>query len=157
MSSNNSIQKALQFFIAPGLLVSFVLTLINLTKKVENQKLEGEKEVNSSTIGVEPNPEKVTIRQALPNETIQKITHGSLDKDIAFVAGESEMRLDVYESPFMYQYRKFKNMRKDENTEGYYVVDKNKEKQKETLFLYGRGPIFKYQDEYSDRFEGIDD
>lgn len=115
--------------------------------------------MNNLIVGVEPNPEKVTVRQVLPNETVQKITQGNLlDKDIAFVAGESEMRLEVYESPFMYQYRKFKNMKKDENTEGYYVVDKkNSKSEKETLFLYGRGPVFKYNDEYSDRFEGIDD
>jgi hypothetical protein len=87
------------------------------------------------------------------------------------------MPLSVYESPLMSSYRRFKKYKKDSNFDGYYIVHKQrikkKEKEDETvnqwmkriqvkdspevMFLYGRGPVFTFQDEFTDRFEGIDD
>jgi hypothetical protein len=90
------------------------------------------------------------------------------------------MPLSVYESPLMSSYRRFKKYKKDSNFDGYYIVHKQRIKKKEikskedetvnqwmkriqvkdspeVMFLYGRGPVFTYQDEFTDRFEGIYD
>jgi hypothetical protein len=40
--------------------------------------------------------------------------------------GETEMPLSVYESPLMYYYRKYRAMRKNDNSDGYYVVQKRR-------------------------------
>jgi hypothetical protein len=99
----------------------------------------------------------------MPKESLQQISSNNLlDRDVQFVAGESEMPLSVYESPVMNAYRNFRKMKNDNDTEGYYVVDKttnhgNGKKSNDMFFLYGRGPVFRIRDDYSDRFEGIDD
>jgi hypothetical protein len=38
--------------------------------------------------------------------------------------GETEMPLSVYDSPLMYYYRRFRAMRKNSDSDGYYVVHK---------------------------------
>lgn len=45
---------------------------------------------------------------------------------LAFISGESEMPLSVYESPLMHSYRKFRAMQKNSNADGYYVVHKRR-------------------------------
>jgi hypothetical protein len=64
----------------------------------------------------------------MPPEIVEKIRPRDqpLDRDIAFILGETEMPLSVYESPLMYYYRRFRQMKKNNDSDGYYVVQKRR-------------------------------
>lgn len=51
----------------------------------------------------------------------------------AFILGESEMPLSVYESPLMHYYRRFRQMRKNSDSDGHYVVQKRRITSKNSL------------------------
>lgn len=161
MKKMNSLSNLLSIIIAPGVLVSAVMALLNVGERNNVQSNDIRREQIIHPIMSEPPPSKTTVRLLMPNETSKKLQ--TIDKDIAFVAGESEMPLSVYESPLMNSYRQFKKTKKNLNSDGYYVVNKQKitnnsnVKQNEIVLLYGRGPVFQKKDEYSDRFEGFDD
>jgi hypothetical protein len=110
----------------------------------------------------EPRYKKIKIRQKTPKEIKNKIIPENenkiLDKDILFISGETEMPLNVYESPLLTEFRKFKSMKKESyKNDNYYIVNKNDNNKNEILFLYGRGPIFELKKENTDRFDGFDD
>lgn len=144
----------------------------------------------------EPPPTSTHVIEQMQPSQAKKISDGRppLDRDVAFVMGEAEMPLTVYESPLMVAYRKFQEMKRDDKSDGYYIVqrkhimndkeklekrmmkrrnvvqnrnsldqsinqlfDDDSEQDSEILLLYGRGPIFKMNDDYSDRYLGFDD
>ena len=85
----------------------------------------------------------------------------------------------------MSSYREFKKFKKNSKSDGYYIVNKKritnkniikkdkdqdddtinqwmkriqiKDENPEIMLLYGRGPVFQYQDDFTNRFEGIFD
>lgn len=81
-----------------------------------------------------------------------------MDQDVQFLTGEAQMPLSVYESPLMNAFRRFKKLAPSNDNDGYYIVEKtNTTDSHDVLLLYGRGPVFEIKNEYTDRFEGIDD
>ena len=138
----------------------------------------------------EPSPNSTKVVEEMSKTQSSKISNGrsTLDRDVAFVMGQAEMPLTVYESPLMVSYREFQSMKRDNNSDGYYLVqrkvisneensNKSKKKQRksnldqsieqlfkdegeesEVLLLYGRGPVFKLDNNaYADRYLGFDD
>src|SRR5690606_31317004 len=147
-----------------GILVRAGLSLLNLSSpKPETTEQKDEQQEPSIHLLMEKPPSKTIVRQTLPKATVELINGNNLlDKDVLFVAGESEMTLTVYKSPLMNAYRKFKKMKKKQMDDGYYVMHKRRIPEEnvdsDVVLLYGRGPVFKLDEqEYSDRFEGIDD
>jgi len=150
------------------------------------------KEPEFVSLMAEPPPSTTRVVEELTPVESRRISDGRLplDRDIAFVMGEAEMPLTVYESPLMVSYRKFQEMKREDPSDGYYIVNRkqivnrgeNNEKERpqnkkklntldqsieqlfeddhddsDILLLYGRGPVFRMRDDYSDRYLGFDD
>jgi len=108
-------------------------------------------DVSSSSSGqtIEKTPKynsNIKIKQIPQN--IPTTAKQMMDPDVAFIAGETEMPLTVYESPLLDQFRRFrkalKAYEKQElpslTDQGYYIIEKSPN---EIQYLYGRGPSFK--------------
>ncbi|KAL9649372.1 hypothetical protein ABK040_016199 [Willaertia magna] len=185
----------ISFFVAPSFLVSAVVAFFNVARQQittnEQQKEENENKIQerkkkkptnttNELLGLmsEAPPSKKIFREELPKQISEQISDGKtpLDRDIAFVLGETNMPLNVYQSPLVVAYRQFQEMKKDDTSDSYYKTtlekdltssldktieqlfeDDNNDEERDILLLYGRGPIFKMQNDYSDRFLGFDD
>ncbi|KAG2382901.1 hypothetical protein C9374_004868 [Naegleria lovaniensis] len=188
--------------VAPSLVVSAAIAFFNValrqlkatTPEDEQEVMKEEEQQLFISLMAEPPPTSTRVVEQMKQAQTKLISNGRppLDRDVAFVMGEAEMPLTVYESPLMVAYRKFQEMKRDDKSDGYYIVQRkqitndkeNSEKrmkrrnlnqnrasldqsinqlfededdQQEILLLYGRGPIFKMNDDYSDRYLGFDD
>ncbi|KAL0479529.1 hypothetical protein AKO1_007752 [Acrasis kona] len=139
--NNKLTNSAIKFFLAPSFLVTAVVAFFNVALKSVTDEEEEPENVEPSQEKVnallsEPAPNKTTVRQIMPKEISDRITKDQnfLDVDLAFLSGETEMPLSVYESPLMHYYRQFRDMRQNNESDGYYIVqkrritDKNKQK-----------------------------
>jgi len=136
------------FGITPGFLFTLLYTYLKLNSSHSQLSLT---DVSSSSSGqtIEKTPKynsNIKIKQIPQN--IPTTAKQMMDPDVAFIAGETEMPLTVYESPLLDQFRRFrkalKAYEKQElpslTDQGYYIIEKSPN---EIQYLYGRGPSFK--------------